>query len=119
MRSKKSKIVKQLDPQEVEGVSQARIEHYLSLGYLPYLDEKSHVKWLTQPQMSMRAISSRNTRVRIPHRILPKKQTGRYRKKQAQRSFFHFVQDNWIFALVLLIIVLFLLLAFLDPELIF
>jgi hypothetical protein len=119
MRSKKSKIVKELDPQEVEGISQARIQHYLSLGYLPYMDDKSHVKWLTQAQMSMRGISSRHVSVRIPHRIFPKKKTGRYRKKKGRRSFFRFIRDNWFFITVSLVIVIFLILAFLDPDLIF
>lgn len=49
MSAKRTKIIKELDPNEVKGFSQARIQHYLQLGYKPYLDEYSEVKWLTRP----------------------------------------------------------------------
>ncbi|MCB5263038.1 MAG: hypothetical protein LHW64_03890 [Candidatus Cloacimonetes bacterium] len=119
MRSKKSKIVKELDPQEVEGVSQARIEHYLALGYRPYMDEKSHVKWLTEAQMSMRGVSNRHVRHKVPFRIFPQKRTGRYRKKRGHRSFFRFIKDNMGFILISLLIFMFLILVYLKPGLIF
>jgi len=47
MSKQRTKIVKELDPQELEGYSKAHIEHYLSLGYRPYLNEHGHIKWLT------------------------------------------------------------------------
>lgn len=118
MRSKKSKIVKELDPQEVEDLSQARIDNYLSLGFLPYLDEKNHVKWLTQAQRSMRGVSSRSVLPSIRHRIFQKKKTGRYRRKRGPRGFFWFVQKHW-FVIIVTLIVLFLIFIFLYPDLIF
>ncbi len=117
MRSKKTKIVKELDPQEVEGLSQARIEHYLVLGYRPYLDEKSHIKWLTQAQMSMRGISSH--RVSSFRRMFPKRPVSRYRKKRSRRSRFHYIREYWLPALMLLIVIAFLIVVFVKPDLIF
>lgn len=117
MTSKKSKIIKELDPQDVEGLSQARIEHYLSLGYRPYLDDKSQVKWLTQAQMSMR--NAKSLRVPFTRRILPKKQANRYRKKRYSHGRFRFFRVNWFFILILLIIVIFVILVLLNPDLIF
>lgn len=119
MRSKKSKIVKELDPQELEGISEARIEHYLALGYLPYLDEQSHVKWLTQAQMSMRGISNRSVRAQVPFRRFPKRKKSQYRKKRSRRNAFQFFWDNWVLITVSLIVFIFLIIAFLNPELIF
>lgn len=119
MRSKKTKIVKELEPQEVEGVSPARIEHYLSLGYRPYLDEKSHVKWLTLAQMSMRGISNRNVRAHIPRRFFHKKPKSRYRKKRSRRTKFRFFREYWLFILVFIIIIIFLIFVFWYPDLLF
>jgi len=38
--SRKTKIVKELKIGDVEGVSQSKIEGYLSMGYKPYLMKK-------------------------------------------------------------------------------
>ncbi|MCB5253774.1 MAG: hypothetical protein RBR69_01450 [Candidatus Cloacimonadaceae bacterium] len=117
MTSKKTKIIKELDPQDVKGFSQARIDHYLSLGYRPYLDEKSRIKWLTQAQRNMRGAKS--IRVPIMHRIFPKKVKSRYRKKRHKRNFGVFIQDNWFFIFTVFLVAIFVILVLLKPDLIF
>jgi hypothetical protein len=117
MTRKKTKIVKELEPDEVEGYSPARIEHYLSLGYRPYLDERSHVKWLTQAQRSLRG--AKNTRVPVTRRLIPQKKTGRYRKKKGHRTLYRFIREYWFFALTILIVVAFVVLIIVFPDQIF
>ncbi len=112
MRSKKSKIIKEIDPQDVKDLSQARIDHYLSLGYLPYLDENDHVKWLTQAQSNMRAVSSRSVLPSIPHRIFQKKPAGRRRRKRGPRGFLRFIQKHLFFIIAFLIVLILLILAY-------
>lgn len=117
MRSKKSKIIKELDPQELEGISQARVKHYLALGYSPYLDDRSHVKWLTQAQRNMRGAKS--IHVPIHHRIFPKKTAVRHRKRRSRRGFLRFLQQYWVFTLILVIVISFVILILINPDLIF
>lgn len=97
MRSKKSKIIKEIDPQDVKDLSQARIDHYLSLGYLPYLDENDHVKWLTQAQRNMRAVSSRSVLPSIPHRIFQKNASGPSPQKTGSTRLFTVYSKAFVF----------------------
>nr|MDK2851416.1 hypothetical protein [Candidatus Cloacimonadota bacterium] len=102
MAKQKSKIVKELDPKDVEGFSEARIKHYLSLGYRPYLDERSKVKWLTLPQFTM--LEASQVKVPITHYIFGSKNKGRYRRRRHHGRFVGFVLRHWFFALLLLTI---------------
>jgi hypothetical protein len=96
MSKQRTKIVKELDPQELEGYSKAHIEHYLSLGYRPYLNEHGHIKWLTQAQMSLRGtaggggISLRN--------LLRFKRSVHYKSRRRRRThWLSFIKANWFF----------------------
>ncbi|MCK9556712.1 MAG: hypothetical protein PHO85_01500 [Candidatus Cloacimonetes bacterium] len=117
MSRKRTKIVKELDPQEVEGFSQARINHYLSLGYKPYLDEKSHVKWLTQAQLGMRDAVTRHRPFRIqrpPHYIRKK-----HRRRWMRPSLWHIVCSSWPFLLLLGILAVGVALMLIRPNILF
>lgn len=103
MAKHKSKIVKELDPKDVEGFSEARIQHYLSLGYHPFLDERSKVKWLTPAQANMRVAS----RMKVPfsHYIFTPKSKGRYRRRRRRNRFLSFVLHHWLFIVLTLLVI--------------
>jgi len=117
MRKHKSKIVKELDPQEVEGYSKARIEHYLSLGYRPYLNDEGHIKWLTQAQMSLRSTGGGGG-LSLKKLLRPKK--SRYYKHRRRRSHWRsFVKENILMIILSLMAIVAVLLLVIYPYLIF
>ncbi|MDI3503466.1 MAG: hypothetical protein PWP64_402 [Candidatus Cloacimonadota bacterium] len=117
MTRKKTRIVKELEPEEVEGYSQAQIEHYLSLGYRPYLDERSHIKWLTGAQYSLRG--AHHVHVPVTRRLIHPRHSGRYRKKRGHRSLYRFFREYWFFILLVVVLGVFLILVFFYPNLLF
>ncbi|MDD2615904.1 MAG: hypothetical protein PHH74_01820 [Candidatus Cloacimonetes bacterium] len=117
MSRKRTKIVKELDPQEVAGLSQARIDHYLSLGYKPYLDEHSHVKWLTQAQRAMRdaVVSHRHIRLHRP----PRPQHRKKRRSWRRDSFKQFIRAYWPFLLLIAVLIVGTGLLLIKPNIFF
>lgn len=117
MSKHKTKIVKELDPQEVEGYSKARLEHYLSLGYRPYLNEKGQVKWLTPAQMTMRG-SAGGTGLSLKKLLKPKNSyiSKKRRKRRHWRSFF---REHWLMILIVIVVALATLILLRYPNLIF
>lgn len=117
MAKKKTKIIKELELHEVEGYSQARIEHYLSLGYRPYLDEKSKVKWLTPAQRSMRSML--NTRVPLSHRLFPSKNHEKRRRRKRSHPFIRFLRVHLFFVLMVVVVLAFVALLYFYPNIFF
>ncbi len=117
MSTKKSRIVKDLDPQQVEGYSQARIEHYLALGYRPYLNEKGNVKWLTPAQRSLRGSFDRKPF--SLRSMFGQKFHSEVRKKRHHFSLGKLFRRHWLSLLVLLVISIMLLILLRYPYLIF
>lgn len=116
MSKNRSKIVKELDPQEVEGFSQARIEHYLRLGYKPYLDNDSEIKWLTEANRNMRDAKTRKTTISglFASRTTYKKSRRSLRKG----GVFAFLRGYWLFIALLLIIMALLAVVLMNPHII-
>lgn len=103
MSRKRSKIVKELDPNEVEGFTQARIEHYLRLGYKPYLDKHAEVKWLTDASRNMRDAKTRRPSLRsiiLTHYSLKKR-----RRVMRKAGPLAFIRAFWPFLLILAVII--------------
>lgn len=117
MARTKTKVIKELEPDEITGYSPARIEHYYNLGYRPYLMENGQIKWLTPAQRSMRAAKGSKPKIRMSLLGRPKT-TGR--KKRRRRSYFRsFMRDHWLSLLISLILLLSVMLLYLYANKIF
>ncbi|MCB5269180.1 MAG: hypothetical protein PHU99_01205 [Candidatus Cloacimonetes bacterium] len=117
MSKKRSKIVKELDPQEIKGFSPARIEHYLSLGYRPYLNEEGHTKWLTPAQMTLRGTAG-GSGSSIKNLLHPRE--SRFYKRRKRRSHWRsFLRENWPVILIVIVLAAATLVLLRYPNLIF
>ncbi|HHV37302.1 MAG TPA: hypothetical protein GXX77_05670 [Candidatus Cloacimonetes bacterium] len=114
MSSRKTKIVKELKIGDVEGVSQSKIEGYLSMGYKPYLNEKGKIKWLTEAQYSLRKLAEERTDKTLWGFKLPRRRKSR--RRQLKSNFF---LDNWLIILIVSLILLALLILYKYPHIIF
>lgn len=119
MSTKRTKIIKELDPQEVEGFSEARKEHYLFLGYRPYLNEKDEVKWLTPAQMTLRASDSRHWY--WLGGLFQPKYTVPSQKRRRRRRFhlWRFLAEHWLSIVIVIVILASLVALFFYPDTIF
>jgi len=96
MKKQKFLVVQELDPESVEDIEQHKREHYLSLGYKPYLLTDGSVKWLTDAQRVYREAST--TPVSVLPRFLHKKSGGNFRRRHKHRSNLHkFLLEHWLF----------------------
>lgn len=117
MSRTKTKVIKELEPEEIKGYSPARIEHYYSLGYRPYLMENGQIKWLTPAQRSMRAAKNNKYKIRLSFLGRPK-QPGR--KKRRRHSYLHsFMREHWLSLLITVALVLGALLLYFFSDNIF
>jgi len=114
MTSKRTKIVKDLDPQDVKGFSKARIEHYLRLGYKPYLDENSEVKWLTEASRNMREAGHKHPS--LASRFAARNAYKKQRRHLRRGGVFGFFRAYWPFILTLAVIAGVLTLLLLYPQ---
>lgn len=114
MKSSRTKIVKELKAEEIEGLSQSKIESYLNMGYKPYLDSKGNIKWLTQAQYDLRTVerSKSSSFRRSPKMIKPvQSKSKRYRKS--------FLREYWLTLIIVILIAIAVLIIIKFPHLIF
>ncbi|MDD3535566.1 MAG: hypothetical protein PHC50_05400 [Candidatus Cloacimonetes bacterium] len=103
MARTKTKVIKELEPEDIAGYTPARIEHYYNLGYRPYLMENGKIKWLTPAQRSMRAAKVRKPKLRTNLFGRPRNIT---RKKRRRRSYFRsFFREHWLSLLITAILI--------------
>jgi hypothetical protein len=114
MSKKRSKIVKQLELHEIKGFSEARIEHYLRLGYKPYLDEHSEIKWLTDASRNMR--DAKDHRPSMSSRIATRNALRRQHRKMHRGGIYGFFCAFWPFIVTLVVIAGALTLLLLYPQ---
>jgi len=117
MTKRKSKIVKELDPNDVEGFSEARIRHYLSLGYHPYLDENSKIKWLTGSQATLRG--AKKVKISLGHNIFPTKNRKKHRRRRRRHHLLSFIRQHWLFILIVALVLIWLGVIYLFPNIVF
>ena len=117
MSSRKKRIVKELAPEEVEGFPLARIQHYLELGYKPYLDEDNEVKWLTPAQRSLRG--SVNTHIPLSRKLFPKRFYFASTHKHHHTMVYRFIREYWRFVLIFAFIGIVLYVLLVHPYLVF
>ena len=104
MKKQNYLVVQELDPDSVEDIEQHKREHYLRLGYKPYLLTDGSVKWLTDAQKVYRAANS--TPASILPRLHTKRNTGHKRNRHKHRSNFHkFLLEHWLFITMMAVLV--------------
>ena len=101
MSKKRFQVVEELDPASVQGVSDIQRNHYLSLGYKPYLMADGRIKWLTQANRVYRtAQAAHHIPLAIKTGGSPAK--GRRRRKHSNRII-NFVRQNWLILVLVLL----------------
>lgn len=100
MKKQKFLVVQELDPESVEDIEQHKREHYLHLGYKPYLMADGAIKWLTETQRVYREAST------TPKSIIPRFHSPRSSRKHKHRSNMHkFFLEHWLFITMLMVLV--------------
>jgi hypothetical protein len=105
MKKTKYQVVQELDPESVDDIEQHKRDHYVSLGYKPYLLSDGTVKWLTETQM----VYHRANSVHSP--ILPKLKSSSSnpskRRRSKHRSNLHkFFLQHWVFIVVMVLLII-------------
>ncbi|HNQ43459.1 MAG TPA: hypothetical protein PKI59_03480 [Candidatus Cloacimonadota bacterium] len=114
MSTKHTRILQELDPETVEGYTEAQKRYYLNGGYRPYLDENGKVKWLTLTQYSMRGdISYKAPRIRL---LPPKKLTNQRRRRPHRTMIVKFVREYWLTIMLVLLSVMTVMVFITRPE---
>lgn len=102
MSKEKFKVVEELDPASVTGISELQRNHYLALGYKPFLMSNGRVKWLTEAN---RVYRTARTTHHIPLMPVTHKSRQNGRKKHRRTSpVLVFLKENWLFILIILAI---------------
>ncbi len=105
MSKRRTHIIEELDPQNVENFSEAQKQFYTSMGYKPYLNADGKTVWLS-PELHPLRINSKTRRPffkRLFYRskiVVPER---RRRRPWIQK----FLRHNWILFLIIIGVVLF------------
>ncbi|MDD2229110.1 MAG: hypothetical protein PHY48_06850 [Candidatus Cloacimonetes bacterium] len=92
-------IMEEIDPQSVEGCTDAQKMFYESMGYKPYLNTSNKVVWLS-PELHSLRIHAKQRRTFLQRPIFKKKVLVPVRKKH--RSWISkFFKNNWLFFLII------------------
>lgn len=117
MGTRKSKILKELEPEEIEGYTETQIQYFMSLGYKPYLNAKHQVKWLTDAQRSMRGTVGSS--IPLSRRIFPKNIYNEGKRGNPHFNLWRFIRYYWLTVLVSAITTVIVIVLLRFPGLIF
>jgi hypothetical protein len=108
MPKHRSKIVKELEPQCVEGVTEAQRQYYESIGFRPYLNSRDEIVWLSPAHHGFRI----NAKHKLPlyRRIFTKKIPQPAMKRRRRNWMAKFFVHNWLLLLILFALMAFVLL---------
>ncbi|HPB18656.1 MAG TPA: hypothetical protein PLL35_02255 [Candidatus Cloacimonas sp.] len=117
MARKHAIILEELEIDKVEDFTEAQKKYYTSLGFKPYLNEYGKVKWLKPDQHSLRI----NAKLKRPFwtRILSHKKVQFPHKRKHRPILVKFVQRNWLFIIIIMIVLVAVVYIFRNPQLIF
>ena len=115
MKSRRSTAVEELDPQKVEGFSEAQKAYYLGMGYRPFRMASGNVKWLSPALHALRIND-------IPRKTLIKKVFGSTNRPKVFRrkhrsQFMKFIGANMMFIIIFLVLVIVVVLILTNPQL--
>jgi len=117
MAKKHGAIIQELEMENVEGYTEAQKKYYASLGFKPYLAENRKIKWLRPDQHSLRIHS--NLRRSYPARLLSRNKVHFPHRRRHRPAIVKFVQQNWLFILLVIICLLVVLFILRNPHIIF
>jgi len=105
MSKRRTHIIEELDPHNVENFSEAQKQFYASMGYKPYLNADGKTVWLSPELHPLRI----NSKVRRP---LFKKLFGRNKivipERRRRRPWItKFIRHNWLLFLIIAGLMLF------------
>jgi hypothetical protein len=117
MARKHAAILQELEIDEVEGYTEAQKRYYTSLGFKPYLNEDGKVKWLRPDQHSLRI----NAKLKRPFvaRLFSHKKVQFPRRRRHRPALVKFVQRNWLFIIIVTIVIVAVVYLIRNPQLIF
>lgn len=100
MSKNKYIVVQELDPDSIEGLPELYKNHYLKLGYKPYLMGDGSTKWLTDTQRVYKE-------TRAIHKITvkkppPMKINGMIRKRKNSNRIVRFFRRHWLMILLVI-----------------
>jgi hypothetical protein len=99
MAKHRSMIVKELEPQNVDGVSEAQKQYYNSLGFKPYLNDHGSVVWLSPSQHGFRINAS--SKIPIYRRLFAKRVPQPALKRKKRNWAVKFFANNWLLFLII------------------
>ncbi len=94
-------VVEELDPASIKTVSELQRNHYLALGYRPYLMSNGKIKWLTEANRVYRSAKASH---HVPLRPVKFASGSRRRKRRHGSRILSFLRENWLFILIVLVI---------------
>lgn len=114
MSKRRDKIVQELDPQTIDGFTEAQKQYYISLGFKPYLNAAGRIKWLRPDQHSLR-IAAVNRRPFFKMIFDTRNIYARQRRKHTP-TLVKILRHNWFFILIIAIIICIMLYILLHPT---
>lgn len=117
MKKQKFLVVQELDPESVEDIEQHKRDHFLSLGYKPYLLADGTVKWLTDAQRVYR--EAKTTPASLLPKFLPRGSRSLRRRHKHRSNFRKFLLEHWLFITMLAALVIGLWFMWLNWNIIF
>ena len=117
MARKHAIILEELEIDKVEDFTEAQKKYYTSLGFKPYLNEYGKVKWLKPDQHSLRI----NAKSRRPFwaRIFSRRKVQFPHKRKHRPAVVKFVQSNWLFILIVIIVLVAVVYIMRNQQLVF
>lgn len=115
MSKRRDKIVQELDPELVEGFTNAQKVYYTSLGFKPYLSESGRTKWLQPEQHSLRINASK--RPSWLKRAFSGHHVPTLNHHKHRPTLVKIITHNWIFILTVLAIAAIIYYITMNPQL--
>jgi|GEM_PF-216672 len=112
MRAKRNTIVRELDPESIEGVSEAQLQNYKHLGCSPYLMSNGSIRWLTAGQSAFRhkAKSFRLFRFSRKDKLRPRRRSNR--RRLLRRDIVSFLLNNLSFITIVILVIVIIYIVF-------
>jgi hypothetical protein len=103
MSKKKIRIVEELEPENVTGIPEIHKQHYLSLGYKPYLMGDGRTKWLTDAQRVYKETKQLTGKPGKPGRM--RTRNGMIRKRRSRHKFWRMIKENWLIIMIVVVVI--------------
>lgn len=114
MSKRRDIIVEELDPEVVEGFTNAQKQYYGSLGFKPYLNSAGRIKWL-RPEQHSRRISSGHKRNFMQRLFKRRIVLTPYRRKHRSKVL-RFIRHYWLTVLIVLAILTAIIYVYFNPQ---